>query len=270
MRRNHLLYLLVIILTLKVASAHGQDANVVAPPSSGQFTITSITVQGTNLLFNAIIPPGMEQVTLEVCPTLDAAWEEVESQNVSPAASDVVFTIPMPTNTMCFFRLEAFNLSDNSPVVSDVLPYVTMPSLASNLTTNGDAVFHFKGQVDGSDEIVIAHEGALWQHMNWAWPQAATINGVRWNPQEKNYMTTIGPLKFLPDAFSLESVNLQVTQGRDIIALERGTNSLIVHLDDTPLGSDEYDFTIYFHPVTPKRVKTSVGGVAQLKICAPD
>jgi hypothetical protein len=144
-----------------------------------------------------------------------------------------------------------------------------MPSLGRRLSDTGDAIFHFKGAVDGSDKIVISREGALWQHAHWHWPlEAVTINGVQWNPQEKNYLTTAAPAKFLPEPFSLESVRLEIIQGRDVVALERGTNALIVHLDDTPAGASDYEFKIHFQPGRAKPVTRGASSIAHLKIAA--
>ncbi len=76
--------------------------------------------------------------------------------------------------------------------------------------------------VDGSDHIVITREGALWQHGHWDWPQGGvTVNGTQWNPCQKNYLTTAGTAKFLPAPFSLETADLEIIKGRDVVALER-------------------------------------------------
>ena len=50
----------------------------------------------------------------------------------------------------------------------------------------------------------------------------------------------------MPEPFSLESVQLEPMQRRDVVALERADNALIVYLDDTPLGADTYEFKIIF------------------------
>ncbi|MGO8696678.1 MAG: hypothetical protein ACLQVY_03025 [Limisphaerales bacterium] len=127
----------------------------------------------------------------------------------------------------------------------------------SESLSNGNAVFHYKGQVQGSDKILITHEGALWTHINWDYPpQPVSINGTSWNPREKNYLSTAGPAKFLPDSFSLESVDLEIVKRRDVVALERTGGGLMVYLDDAlwvrfadnPNGSDSYEIEIAFAP----------------------
>jgi hypothetical protein len=260
-----LLRLAVFALALCVASAHALGSET--PPNP--LAITSISLEGTNLILIADVPPNSGQVTLEMRPSLDAAWQDEESSNVQAGADEVTLTLPKPTNDVCFFRLKTTLTSGNASQVSDELQYTTMPSLASNLTNSGDAIFHFKGQVDGSDKIVITHDGALWSHVNWRWPLGlVVINDTRWNPEQKNYMTSVGASKFLPETFSLESASLEKIEGRDVIALERSTNALIVYLDDTPPGASEYEFTVHFHPVGPDPAQTTGGVAADLKIAA--
>jgi hypothetical protein len=171
---------------------------------------------------------------------------------------------------MAFFRLKAKRHLESAPLLSSELQYVATPSLAANLSENGDAVFHFKGLVDGSDKIVITRDGALWNHINWSWPHGAvTINGTQWQPQQKNYVTTTGTSKFLPETFSLDSVTLETIQGRDIVALERSSNALIVYLNDTPIGPAEYEFNIHFHPTSQTQAQARADSTAgRLKITA--
>jgi len=181
---------------------------------------------------------------------------------------DVAFVISKPTNSVAFFRLKGQRL-ESVPLISDQVPYVTIAPLGSDRSVSGDAVFHFKGLVDGSDKIVITRDGALWSHVNWDWPpEAVTVNGTRWSPQEKNFLTSSAAVKFLPEEFSLEAAHLQIIQGRDVVALERATNALIVYLNDTPAGASEYEFAIHFHRTETKLVKATTGPSAWLKIAA--
>ena len=257
--------LAAFILALRIASAYALGSDTVPNP----LAITSISLDGTNLILTADVPPNSGQVTLEMRPSLDAAWQDEESSSVQAGASEVTLTLGAPTNDVCFFRLKATLTSGNASQVSDELQYATMPSVASDLDGAGNAIFHFKGQVDGSDKIVITHDGALWSHVNWQWPPGqVVINGSQWNPKEKNYMTTLGTSKFLPDSFLLESATLEKIEGRDVIAMERATNALIVYLDDTPPGSSEYEFTIHFHPAGINADTTALGVAADLKIAA--
>ncbi len=236
------------------------------PAQNPQFTITSITVQGTNLVFRAAIPPGLERVVLEMRPALDARWEEATLLEVPSGGGETAFSIPRPESGAGFFRLKATGPLANSQAISSELQCVTVGPLASGPT---EALFHFKGVVDGSDKILITHSGALWEHVNWGWPDGAvSVNNQRWNPSEKNYLTTVGAAKFLPEPFSLDSANLKVINARDVVALERTHQGLVVYLDDTPSGASDYEFEIRFSAGPPKIVRAERSASAHLKISA--
>jgi hypothetical protein len=130
-------------------------------------------------------------------------------------------------------------------------------------------VFHFRGNVDGSDRILITRQGAFWEHVNWDWPAGAvTINGAQWDPLEKNYLTTAGHVAFLPERYSLNEASLEVIQARDLIALERTNGGLIVYLDDTQSGAAIYEFKIHFHPAVTKPALAAASRSTTLKIAA--
>jgi hypothetical protein len=250
--------------TLVVASAETPGSVSGARP----FSITSIEIVGTNLVLHAEVPTGLGQVTLQMRPRLDGSWEDAGSWSSYLNVGTPVFTIARPTGPTAFFRLKANANLDAGATVSGELQYVTTSSLDSHLAENGDAIFHFIGWVDGSDNILITREGALWNHVSWGWPREAVIvNGTQWKPNEKNYLTTTGGGKFLPEPFSLESASLEVLRGRDVVALERCRDGLIVHVDDTPPGADTYEFNIRFQPVARNRT-ASASTAARLKIAA--
>jgi hypothetical protein len=241
----------------------------VAVTSPNQPIITSLSVAGTNLVFNASIPPGVDQAILEMRPTLDAPWQEAALLDVPAGGGSLEFIIPSPALEMAFFRLKATTHTTTNSQLSAELQYVTIPPLGPDGTNGTDAVFHFKGVVDGSDRILITREGAFWEHVNWDWPAGAvTINDAQWNPRDKNYLTTTGAVTFLPEMFSLEDVGLEIIEGRDVISLERTNRALIVYLNDTPLGAAMYEFKIHFHPGTIKPAKTGASPAATLKIAA--
>jgi hypothetical protein len=189
----------------------------------------------------------------------------------------LAFTIQKPGD-MQFFRLNAAAGVEGAGVVSAEVNYLTVAPLGSaspslpgsnRQAAEPEAVFHFKGMVDGSDRILITRDGALWEHAHWGWPEGAvTVNGTQWNPQQKNYLTTAGEAKFLPECFSLEAVDLERITGRDVVALERTNNALVVYLDDTPVGAGEYEFKIHFHPASPKPAPARASTAATLKIAA--
>jgi hypothetical protein len=229
--------------------------------------ISSISSAGSNLVLNAVVPAEIDQVTVEMCPALGEPWEELARMNIQAGMGEVAFTVAKPNNSLALFRLTGRRLQ-SAPLVSAQVPYVTIAPLGTDRPAGGDAVFHFKGAVDGSDRIVITREGASWSHVNWGWPaEDVTVNGAQWRPDEKNFLTSPAGSKFLPEEFSLQAAHLEVTQGRDVVALERGTNSLTVLLDDTPVGADVYDFAIHFGRATPT-TGAGHGATARLKVAA--
>jgi hypothetical protein len=239
------------------------------------FAITSISVQGTDLVLSAQIPPGMEAVTLQERTSIDTPWKKMGIPGVTNGFNQTVFTLPKPDG-MHFFRLKAAPQSTGAvALVSGELNYVPIeplgPELAESMTnTSGhDALFHFKGMIDGSDRIVITREGALWEHVNWDWPQGPVIvNHVQWLPRQSNYLSTTGKAKFLPERFSLDAVTLEVTEGRDVVALERANDKLIVWLDDVSPGFAPYEFTIHFDTSRPSPTPGNKSVAATLRISA--
>jgi hypothetical protein len=259
-------------LSLMIAALFvGLDAcycEAAAVTVSNQLAITSISAQGTNLFLTATVPPGLQQVALQTRQAIDVPWEELEQQSAPVGGGEIVFSYSQSGEVSRFFRLRASSVLQTTEMVSPELEFVPIPSLSTHLS-NGNAVFHYKGQVQGSDKILITHEGALWTHINWDYPpQPVSVNGTSWNPREKNYLSTAGPVKFLPDSFSLESVDLEISKGRDVVALERTSDGLMVYLDDTPSGPGDYDFNINFHSVAPKLNIAGASAVAHLKVRA--
>ena len=244
---------------------------------NSEFAITSIAVKGTNLVLMAAVPAGLGQVTLEMRPTLDAQWQAAGLLDGPAGGGGVTFTIPKPGDIQ-FFRLKATAGVASAGVVSPELNYVVTAPLgpdpeAATQSNAGsvepEAVFHFKGSVDGSDRILITRDGALWEHAHWDWPEGAvTVNRTQWDPRQKNYLTTAGMTKFLAECFSLDAVNLERIKGRDVIALGRTNNGLVVYLDDTPVGAGEYEFKIHFHTARAKPASARACTAATLKIAA--
>jgi hypothetical protein len=130
-------------------------------------------------------------------------------------------------------------------------------------------VFHFKGPIDGSDRIVINRQGALWEHLNWGWPTGpVTVNDAQWIPSEKNYLTTTGAVLFLPEKYSLKSPWLEHITERDVVALERTNEAVIVYMDDTQPGAVPYEFKIHFPLATRRPQPERPSPAATLKITA--
>lgn len=264
--KKGLLWLLICF----IGTFYANHAGAALP--NGQPVITSLAVVGTNLVFDAAFPAGVDEARLEMRPTLTVNWQEATLIDVSTNGGDVEFRIPQPPLASAFFRLNTTMLAASQATQSLEVRYVAVPSLAkvaTNAKSADEAVFHFKGQVDGSDRIIIMHKGAMWEHVNWDWPAGTvTVNDLEWKPSELNFMTSTGAVEFLPKTYSLSAANLEVIEGRDVTALERTNGALIVYLDDTPSGAAPYEFKIHFHPAANSTIKPTLSPTATLKIAA--
>lgn len=234
-----------------------------------QPVITSLALAGTNLVFSASFPDGVDRAVLEMRPTLTDNWQQAALLDVPTNGGDMQFSIPQPALDTAFFRLNVSLRTTSQSELSGEVRYLAVPPLAE-IITNGspEAVFHFKGQIDGSDRIVITHKGAFWEHVNWGWPGTVTVNDSQWNPLEKNFLTTTGAVSYLPERYSLSAANLEIIEGRDVIALERTNDALVVYLNDTPSGAAPYEFKIHFHPAVAKTSPPRPSTAATLKIAA--
>ncbi len=260
----------LMLLAILVGVLHAADAAEVLP--APQPVITSLTVVGTNLVINASFPAGVEQAVLEMKPTFTADWRGIALLNVPLNGGNVEFSIPQPAFETAFFRVNATLQATSQAELSSAVQFVAVPSLVQSTTNAGppaEATFHFKGQIDGSDRIIITHKGALWEHINWDWPGGAVAaNDSQWKPSERNFMTTTNGSAFLPETYSLSAATLEVMEGRDVVALERTNDALVVYLDDTPSGSAPYEFTIHFQPAETQLDKIRTSPAATLKITA--
>ena len=124
---------------------------------NNQLVLTSIAVQRTNLNLVAVVPPGLGQVTLEMRPTMTAPWEAAGVLDVAAGGGEVTFTMQKP-GEMRFFRLRAAASVQSAGIVSAEVNYLTVAPLGVAVARPPDsqagaaepeAVFHFKGMVDG-------------------------------------------------------------------------------------------------------------------------
>ena len=150
-----LLWLCAVLGSGRILAALAADAPV----------IDSISVAGTNLDFVATFPTGVAHAVLEMRPTLTDNWQSASSMNVPVEGGTVGFTIPMPALASACFRLnatmQAMTVAQTHAQYSAELQFVAVPPLGPDSPNSKEAVFHFKGMIDGSDRIVIKRQGAL-------------------------------------------------------------------------------------------------------------
>jgi hypothetical protein len=244
--------------------------------------IVSIEAQGTNLVLIGTVPAGLQKVTLEVRPSLDAPWTEAAETNAPTDGGPVTFTIPK-FDQMGFMRLKGEQSSaappptaettTPAPVTSSELHYATLNPLGNdvsntNPSATNEAVLHFKGMIDGSDKITVRREGAFWEHTQWSWPGEVEVNGLQWKPQEENYLSAAGTNQLLPDGYSFDNAELEIVKGRDTVALEQTDHGVIIYVDDTLPGADLYEFNVRFHRAPAASAERAMGAPAALRIMA--
>jgi hypothetical protein len=98
----------------------------------------------------------------------------------------------------------------------------------------------FSGTIDGSDTVTITGNQATWQHTCWANPTRVTLNGMPWQPQTYPTLTSGAPL--IPSSLSGYAVRVNRISGRDVATAEIQGNGLVMNLDDTPNGSNLYQY----------------------------
>jgi len=64
------------LLTLATTAAIAQQRNAATEATPREFVFRSISVEGSNLVFRATIPLGIEQLVLETLPTLEESWSQ--------------------------------------------------------------------------------------------------------------------------------------------------------------------------------------------------
>lgn len=255
MKKNVIFSLIVVIAAIALQAAESEP-----------LSFTSLRPEGTNLVVEAAIPANVSSVILEARYNLGEGWTPMGKIEISETPAHVLFTVPRPAQ-MQFLRLTAVANNPAAKAVSD-LTYVTVPSLTAQKSTTQlqpEATFHFRGKVDGSDEIIITHKGAFWKHREWNWPdRAVSVNGVNWEPRQSSFLTTSNGADFIAPQIDFETARLETVNARDVVALERTNDALIVHIDDTPSGPGDYDFVIHFTPAQASSSYSSAKTVVKI------
>jgi hypothetical protein len=112
-----------------------------------------------------------------------------------------------------------------------------------------EIVLSFRGLIDGSDRIQITPTGATWRHLYWQMPpEPVTLNGIAWDPSRRRTLENQGETRFLPRPVDFASARLKRIRGRDTVALERGEEGVVIHINDTPFEASLYEFQVVFRP----------------------
>ena len=100
--------------------------------ADGRFAFTSISVEGTNLIVRASIPPGLKNAALEMRPDLNSSWQPVKATSKTSGDGGLEFVIPRPAANG-FLRIVAQGGVDTAASeangASEALNLVTIPPL---------------------------------------------------------------------------------------------------------------------------------------------
>jgi hypothetical protein len=132
-----------------------------------------------------------------------------------------------------------------------------------------EVVLYIRGQLDGTDKIIVTRDGAVWEHVSWDWPQSPVwFNDIQWLPREKNIIAASETAGFLSETADFSSARLERIRGRDIIAMERSEQGLAIHVGDTLAGADDYEFRVHLPLRDLNATRQDPGAVATLRIKA--
>jgi len=111
------------------------------------------------------------------------------------------------------------------------------------------AELSLRATVDGSEEIVVTREAMTWHHRHWGWPQGPVlVNDRSWDPRTKPVLANTGADAYLPPDVDLSTARVVRAVGRDLASVDVLEDRLVIHLVDTPVGSDLYEVVIRFGP----------------------
>lgn len=267
----------LLVLSCAVAAVAAWWLGAAASPNAVQ--IARITLEGTNIVICARAPVEAKEVILEAKGlTPGAPWKECLRQPATSTQGEMVFRLAKPT-TMQVYRLRLEGEQIPARPVSEDLRLVQAPAARLLPKASVDpeskkaqpgATLHFFGTIDGSDRITINHRGAVWDHVNWQWPsQPVSINGVQWNPCDKNVFTPLGKADFLPPDINFQSAVLELITGRDTVVMERTSSNVVVFVNDTPKTEGAYEFKLHLFTSAPAPTPPMpLAQPAQLRISA--
>ncbi len=106
---------------------------------------------------------------------------------------------------------------------------------------------HISAKIDGTDELHISHQAALWDHGSWGWPTDVKINGQPWSPRKLRVLK-VGPnTPFLRPDIELAGATIRKIRGRGTVKLGCGPNGLIIGFNDEGQnGAATYEVIILF------------------------
>ena len=101
-------------------------------------------------------------------------------------------------------------------------------------------------KIDGSDELLISHQGTRCVHKSWDDPTAVQVNGQPWNPQRMPVIVP-GLMGFLQrQSVDLSGAELHKVRGRGSVQLSHDAKGLVITFDDPENGADIHEVNLDF------------------------
>jgi len=227
-------------------------------PTESPLRVTNVRVAQANIVMTVSLPEEVRDISVESAADLvDASWRPVPFTLAETADGLVRLTVPQPDSRR-YFRIRTMPIAtpttERVARSSTALAYVAARPVEARKLKTGELVFelNFALRLDGSDRIRITRKGVVWGHVNWDWPHSAVqLNDLHWQPAEQNVMTVPEGMSLLPDKCNFSAARVSVKRGRDMVVLERGADAIVVHVNDTPVGADDYEFTITIPATIP-------------------
>ncbi len=96
--------------------------------------------------------------------------------------------------------------------------------------------------IDGTDELRITPNRAVWKHLGWGWPTNITLNDIAMDPHAA--LGNTGGAAFLPANMKWDSAILHKKSGRGTADMYRDGDSLVIIFNDPEGGAGEYDMEV--------------------------
>jgi hypothetical protein len=136
---------------------------------------------------------------------------------------------------------------DDGPAGADVYEVkIAMERKGASLAASqpaGDPIYlDVSADIDGSDVMTIAADGARWRHREARMATNVKVNDKAWDPRSTEVLTDLG----LGDA-DLNSASVTERSGRGVIVVEKSVDAVTIYFADGVRGAGTYHFKLRFN-----------------------
>ena len=111
--------------------------------------------------------------------------------------------------------------------------------------TTVPATVTIAGKIDGGDQLIIRHDGAIWESRNQK-PSDVYINRFPWDVQSDKVLLNRGASRFLPAGVHFARARMQKIQGRDDVRISITADEIVIKFDDDYSGAGIYQVLLTF------------------------